>query len=263
MKVRSVAKKDARIDESKIANEKRALEVSDKDYEDLTKLVKSVTLATDEAPSTETKSLPVDIGRGGLFWGKGTILPPILEEHKRIIRGMFKDINDNDIKGYNVTLYPPSIIKENTTVNKTENDIMCRVISVLGSTEQLIAETSYGKMDATCDIFMSKNQAVMLPYGVCNTVSFGYNNNKNYVFKTLKSTRGISRTKFPDKRWIIIIDFISDESILTRELRAAVKSAKEGKKETTVAEDLVIQKAKNLASSKEVNEIPKVPVQEE
>lgn len=262
MKVRSVAKKEARIDESKIANEKRALDVNDKDYERLTKLVKSVTLSLDQAPSTENKSFPVMIERGGLFWGRETILPPVLEEHKRIIRGMFREINDNDIKGYNVTLFPPSILKENTIVNKTENDVMCRIISVLGSPEQLSAETTHGKMEATCDIFMSKNQTVMLPYGVCNTVSFCYNNNIHYIFKTAKSTRGISRTKFPDKRWIIILDFISDESILMRELKSAIKSCKEPKKDNTTVEDLVIEKAKKLALNKEVNEITDTPIAE-
>jgi hypothetical protein len=72
------------------------------------------------------------------------------------------------------------------------------------------------------------------------------------MFKMPKSTRGISKTKFPDRRWVIIIDFVSDESILTRELKNAIKSAKEGmkgKKNATVGEDLVVQKAKAKVKS--------------
>ena len=119
MKVRSTSRKEAKIDESKIANEKRSFDVSDKDYEILSKLVKSASLTIGDVPSTESKTLPTSTENGVLFWGRESSLPLILEQYKRVILGMFNKISVNDIKGYNVTLYPPSIIKENTTVNKT------------------------------------------------------------------------------------------------------------------------------------------------
>ena len=186
MKVRSTSRKEAKIDESKIANEKRSFDVSDKDYEILSKLVKSASLTIGDVPSTESKTLPTSTENGVLFWGRESSLPLILEQYKRVILGMFNKISVNDIKGYNVTLYPPSIIKENTTVIKTGNDIMCRIVLVLGSPELFFVETSHGKLEATCDIFMSRNQAVLLPYGVCNTVSFCFNNNKSLISKTIK-----------------------------------------------------------------------------
>lgn len=255
MKVRTIARSLARIDEAKIANEKRALDVDEKDYESLKLLLKE-DINPEESPSTTIGKFtrPEKIPHNGLFWNRESILPPILEEHKRVIKGMFNNMKESDIKGYNITIYPPAVAKEITMVKESGNDIMCRVISVLGSPELLMATTSQGKMEATCDIFMSKNQAVMLAYGVCNTVSFSFNNNSNYLFKTLRSTRGISRNKLPDKRWIIILDFISDESILTRELKSAIKSAKEAKKNTTPGEEIVLEKAKNVVANKEVNE---------
>lgn len=256
MKVRSIARKEAKIDESKIANEKRTLCIDEKDYEVLKKIVKGIEIS-EGAPSTalNTTSQPEEMDNGGLFWNSESILPPILEEYKRMIRGMFSNIKDSDVKGYNISVYPPSVIKMVTSIPKTENDIMCRIIMVLGSPEILFAETLQGKMEATCNIFMSRDQAVMLPYGICNTVSLSYNNNNNYTFKMPKSTRGICRNKFPDKRWIILFDFISDESCLARELKSAMKTAKETKKTTTVGEDIVLEKAKNIIQSKEVNEI--------
>lgn len=255
MKVRTIARKEARIDEAKIANEKRSLEVDEKDYESLKSLLIE-DISPDESPSTSMSKFtrPEKIPCFGLFWNRESILPPFLEEHKRVIKGMFSNVRESDIMGYNITVFPPAVVKGTTMVRESGNDVMCRVISVLGSPEVLMATTSQSKMEATCDIHMFKNQAVMLAYGVCNTVSFSFNNNSNYLFKTARSTRGISRNKLPDKRWIIILDFISDESILSRELKSAIKSAKEAKKSTTVGEEIVLEKAKNVIANKEVNE---------
>ena len=187
-----------------------------------------------EAPPIDNFALygydsPDHITNNGLYWKNGTRIPPILNNFQRVVFGLFgigTKTAATDVHGFNITLFPPSTDKSViTTVYKTDDSTMARVILILGSPENIVFHAEQKKIDADCDVSFFKDQAIMLAYGICNTISLTFNNAESYVHKMKPTTRGINRDKAPSKRWVIIIDYISDENTLNREFKNAVREA--------------------------------------
>jgi len=174
-----------------------------------------------EAPSVDNFALygydsPDHITNNGLYWKNGTRIPTVLNNFQKVVFGLFGIGNKTaatDLHGFNITLFPPSTDKSViTTVYKTDDSTMARVILILGSPENILFHAEQKKIEADCDVSFFKDQAIMLAYGICNTISLTFNNAESYVHKMKPTTRGINRDKAPSKRWVIIIDYISDEN---------------------------------------------------
>jgi hypothetical protein len=209
---------------------------------------------------------PLQITNQGLFWKNGSRMPLILNEFQRIVFELFgigTKTSASDVQGFDITVFPPSTDRDViTTVHKSNDSVMARIVMVLGSPENMIFRAQQDKIDADCDVSFFKDQSIMLGFGICNTVSFTFNNSGSYVHKIKPDARGITRNKCPNKRLVIIIDYISDEKTISREFKQAVRDAanKDHKKapylrnSTLVTDkDTVIEMASKRAEKEDLN----------
>lgn len=187
-----------------------------------------------EAPPVDNFAIygydsPDHITNNGLYWKNGTRIPPVLNNFQRVVFGLFgigTKTSATVLQKFNITLFPPSTDKSViTTLYKTDDSTMARVILILGSPENILFHAEQKKIEADCDVSFFKDQAIMLAYGICNTISLTFNNAESYVHKMKPNTRGINRDKTPSKRWVIVIDYISDENTLNREFKNAIREA--------------------------------------
>jgi hypothetical protein len=163
--------------------------------------------------------------QGRLLWTAGKTLPPILVTYKNLMMGLFGGLKKVKITGAHVTVFPPSTDKSLwNNLDKTSETTIARVIVVLGSPEKLIFRIERGKTDVECDFSFMKDQAIMLNYGFCNTMSARFNNSSNYVHKINPKARGIAREKNAAKRWVLIFDYVSDESIIKEEFKEVLNA---------------------------------------
>ena len=165
-----------------------------------------------------------------LIWESDKILPPHIDKMCNIFQQLFNSIKADDIKSKSVMLFPPaSIISENiTVVPRAVHGCMIRIIACLGSCEMLTFEVHQGKTDVSTDFYVSKDQAVTLGYGGCSAVEFTFNDSASFTSKLTANARGVKKNKSPLHRWILVIDYVSNENAITREFKNAIKKQSKG-----------------------------------
>jgi hypothetical protein len=179
-------------------------------------------------------SWPEALEFGGVLWTKNMTLPPIIERLCKGIRALFNSIRDSDIRGQSVMLFPPDTPGDTlitTLVPRASHSSAARVVVSLGSAEFLNFKVTQGKISASGDLYIMRDQAVLLNFGVCSTVNFSYDNSSSFIYKLTSNSRGLKRTKQPERRWIIVVDYASDVDAITREIEKASAEAAGGDSE--------------------------------
>lgn len=185
--------------------------------------------------SPEGYDYPEAIPCDGVIWPKGSVLPPVIKKHVKILKGIFGTIKDSDTTGCNVMYFPPakkSVKKNNTVkttmVSKASHGCIMRIVASFGSPEVIKFDVEQGKNTASCETNVLKDQAFSINFGVCSTCSLSFNDNTSYLYKINKNARGTRRNKNPYNRHILIIDFISSETAITRAFKNAAKDGSKG-----------------------------------
>jgi hypothetical protein len=220
-KKKSKAPKDDGVEKTQIESIASEIIATFKKPEEKTE---TVTTSPDgwEYPS----ALPCD----GVIWTASAIKPKAINDMVRSFKGQFSTIRDEDIEGTNVLLFPPTTSSGNITtmIPKAPHGCTSRVIACLGSPEVIKFETTQGKTTAGCDCIVTKDQLLIMSFGVCSSCSFSVNNSRSYLFKMNKNSRGMRRNKNPEKRFIMVVDFISSEDAITSALKKATKNGSNG-----------------------------------
>ncbi len=172
---------------------------------------------------------PLSVECNGLLWTYSMTLPPVIETTYKVVRAFFPQIKDSDINGKNIVLYPPTNEKEGITiVQRAAHGCAARIICCFGSDEQFDFNVSQGNHNANTKYLMFTNDMIMMNFGICSSLAFSFNNDKSYLYKRQESDRGARRTKNPAKRWIMVIDFISDTDAMSKEFKKVTKEAAKG-----------------------------------
>lgn len=178
-----------------------------------------------------------EIKDNGFVWDTSCILPPYIEIMCKVFQQLFRTIKIEDVSGKIISLYPPSKTQNITTIIPSANHgTSCRIIAFLGSCELITFNVTSGKTNASADLFMSKDQALMLGFGICSTVNIEFNNNTSFIYKLNTNSRGISKKKNPYERWVLVIDYISSENTIMKEFKN--EAAKQSKGNSKIQQEI-------------------------
>ncbi len=172
---------------------------------------------------------PLKVESGGLLWTYSMKLPPILEILFKVLRGIFPNIKNSDFSGKNITIFPPPKEKSNAISVVSRATHGCsRIIACLGTCEQLTFEVNQGRTNIGTEYFLAKNKAIFMGFGICSSVGISFSDTSGFMYKSKPTDRGRSMSKDPTKRWVVIIDFISDTNALSRKFNEVTNSATKG-----------------------------------
>ena len=144
--------------------------------------------------------------------------PPFITGIVNQVKNMFKF--GNDVKSYKVSLYPPALIasKDTHVIAKTPLNILTRVIICSGHRESFEIAISAGGHNATCNYLCTADDAFQITSGSAPAVTLTYNDSVIGKMPPRKGFRSNVLKKDPTKRYIIVVDPIIDEKLLTETL---------------------------------------------
>jgi len=182
--------------------------------------------------STREYDIPQPVEFNGFLWTDGSKLPPCLKTTCNVLYQLFYKDAKKELQINNVLLYPPSSDRNVVTVvQRASHGTASRIIASFGSSENLDFDLDVGNHQAAAKYFLAKNTAIMMAFGICSSVSFSFDNSSSFIFKMRPTDHGTRQNKYPERRWILVIDYMTSTDIIKSKIQQTIRSATNGNTE--------------------------------
>lgn len=162
------------------------------------------------------KSFSKECGDYIEFSQENQYILPFIENIKMIY--ILKDEVTNSI----TKIYKPLVCDKKSkfaeySIEPANVSILSRVIVTIGSDECFNFSASGQGVDADSNLICKNNGSFSIPIGVSKIINIKYDNSFTYTLPHKNGFRdGKSLQKFPNNRYIMVVDFLSNKMVLSK-----------------------------------------------
>lgn len=173
-------------------------------------------------PLTDEELMLPFIGDDGEYIWSGTDkFPKLIGDMCKVAKNIF--CLGKEINGYNVRVFPPASKKNHkhkTHIHRVPYEaamaIGARVIFPVGSIENFKVKVSASKTQCgDGELKLSSSEALMIGVGMTAGVDFTYDDSNTIEVPQRKGFRKTNIKKNPMSRYVVVIDFINDASVIS------------------------------------------------